>query len=501
MQIHELGELFEVVQTSNILGDGKTFPDCIARKPLTEIQAEYEKLKGTSHFNLKKFILDNFSLPESFAADFKSNANKTPAEHIQLLWDVLTRQPKSTGGSLISLPHPYVVPGGRFREIYYWDSYFTMLGLRVSRRFDLIENMIDNFAFLIDKFGYVPNGNRTYFIGRSQPPFFSLMVKLLAAEKGSFILKKYLPQLEKEWSYWTRMPGGVGPSKPSNNRVVFLNPRHFTILNRYWDENDSPRPESYKEDVELAHSSREQSEILFRHLRAAAESGWDFSSRWFRNPRSFATIHTTDIVPVDLNCLLWHLEVTLAEAWRKPDDKHMRHKRKVFLSLAEFRKAAIMKYCWNKDKKFFFDYDFVAGKQTKALTLAAVFPLFFNIATRPQAVAVAAMLKKKFLKRGGLITTTVDSGQQWDAPNGWAPLQWIAYKGLLNYGLNDLASKLRAAWIDANTKVYKATGKMTEKYNVTDKSGKGGGGEYPNQDGFGWTNGVFLAMTSQNDTI
>lgn len=496
MEIHELGELFEVVQTSNILGDGKTFPDCIPKKSLKEISAEYEKVKSTAHFNLKKFILDNFSLPESFAADFKSDAKKTPAEHIQLLWDVLTRQPKSAGGSLISLPHPYIVPGGRFREIYYWDSYFTMLGLQVSKRVDLIENMIDNFAFLIDKFGYIPNGNRTYFVGRSQPPFFSLMVRLLAAEKGNAVLKKYLPQLEKEYAFWMQGAESLSPSQPGGHRVVAM--RNGSVLNRYWDENDSPRPESYKEDVELAHKSTQPPEILYRHLRAAAESGWDFSSRWFRNPKSFATIHTTEIIPVDLNCLLLHLEETLSEACSKSG---MKGKATAYRKAAESRKAAIKKYCWDKDNKYFFDFDFVSQKRKNAVTLAAVFPLFFNVATPAQAKSVAAVLKKKFLKSGGLITTTLDSGQQWDAPNGWAPLQWISYQGLLNYGINDLASKLRAAWIDANTKVFKATGKMTEKYNVTDKSGKGGGGEYPNQDGFGWTNGVFLAMNSQTKKI
>jgi alpha,alpha-trehalase len=496
MEIHELGELFEVVQTSNILGDGKTFPDCIPKRPLKEISFEYEKVKGTPRFNLKEFVLDNFSLPERFAAEFKSDANKTPAEHIQLLWNVLTRQPKSTGGSLISLPHAYVVPGGRFREIYYWDSYFTMLGLRISKRIDIVESMIDNFAFLIDTFGYIPNGNRTYFIGRSQPPFFSLMVRLLAAEMGNTVLKKYLPQLEKEYAFWMKGAAGLSPSQLSRHRVVRM--RNGSFLNRYWDENDSPRPESFKEDVELAHASRQRPEILFRHLRAAAESGWDFSSRWFRNPKSFATIHTTDIIPVDLNCLLLHLEETLSEACNKSG---MKGKAKTYLVAAESRKAAIKKYCWNQDKKYFFDFDFVSRKQKSALTLAAAFPLFFKIATPAQAKSVAAMLKKKFLKPGGLITTTLHSGQQWDAPNGWAPLQWIVYQGLLNYGINDLASKLRVAWIAANTKVYKATGKMTEKYNVTDASGRGGGGEYPNQDGFGWTNGVFLAMNSQKEKM
>jgi alpha,alpha-trehalase len=126
--------------------------------------------------------------------------------------------------------------------------------------------------------------------------------------------------------------------------------------------------------------------------------------------------------------------------------------------------------------------------------LAAVFPLFFEIATSSQASAVEKVLRDKFLKPGGLTTTLLHSGQQWDAPNGWAPLQWIAYRGLLNYGFEDLANQIKTNWINVNLKVYANTGKMTEKYDVWSKDGEASGGEYPNQDGFGWTNGVFLAL-------
>jgi alpha,alpha-trehalase len=241
----------------------------------------------------------------------------------------------------------------------------------------------------------------------------------------------------------------------------------------------------------LAHRSKENAQVIFRHLRAAAESGWDFSSRWFRTADAFETIHTTDIIPLDLNCLLMHLEQLLAEAH---DEAGNNDKSSAFKNAAERRKAGILNYCWNDKKKFFFDYDFVAGNQTDAWTLAAAFPLFFRVATGEQGKAIAVVLKQKFLMAGGLITTTLSSGQQWDAPNGWAPLQWIAYNGLLNYGEIDLSLQLKNAWTRAILKVYESTGKMTEKYNVINDSAEGGGGEYPNQDGFGWTNGVFLAM-------
>jgi alpha,alpha-trehalase len=295
--------------------------------------------------------------------------------------------------------------------------------------------------------------------------------------------------LEKEYAFWMEGADSLGSSRSAVRRVVLM--PDGSVLNRYWDEHDTPRPEAYKEDVELSHQSSSKPKELFRHLRAAAESGWDFSSRWFKDPGSFASIHTTDIVPVDLNCLLFHLEQTLSEAMMLAHDTPQAGH---YAALAQKRKAAVQKYCWSESEKFYFDYDFVRGKLKAPFTLAAAFPLFFELADAHQARGVADQLKTKFLKAGGLTTTLEFTGQQWDAPNGWAPLQWIAYKGLLNYGFDELAKEIKINWTTTNLKVYKKTGKMTEKYDVWSQNGEASGGEYPNQDGFGWTNGVFLAM-------
>ncbi len=497
LQIHELGLLFEEVQLQNILGDGKTFPDCIPKRSLEEINSDYLVEKSQADFDLKKFITTNFSLPKTYSTGYASDASKSAKQHIESLWEVLTRTPDQSGGSLLPLPHSYIVPGGRFREIYYWDSYFTMLGLQVSKRTDLIQNMVDNFSYLIDTVGYIPNGNRTYFLGRSQPPFFSLMVKLLHEENKSKhsadnILVKYLPIMEKEHRFWMNSATQLTPSHTQHDRVVEM--PDGSILNRYWDTHTTPRPEAYKEDLELSHHSKQKPEDLFRNLRAAAESGWDFSSRWFKKHRSFSTIHTTDIIPIDLNCLLLHLEETLTEASSLAGDEKKSHE---YSLRVKKRKTAIIRYCWNEEKKFFFDFDFVELEQKEHYTLAAAFPLFFKVASLEQALDVSKILQEKFLKPGGLTTTLESSGQQWDAPNGWAPLQWIAYKGLLNYGLNNIAGKIRSHWTDANRKVYEKTGKMTEKYDVWSNDAEASGGEYPNQDGFGWTNGVFLAMSNE----
>ncbi len=485
LSVHEMSPLFEDGQLAHVFDDGKTFPDCVPVGNPSDILKTYLAQKNNPGFNLKSFVHANFKLPDETAAVYHSEPGKSIGSHVRDLWNVLTRAPGQSLGSLIGLPHPYVVPGGRFREIYYWDSYFSMLGLQATGRADLILSMIRNFAFLIDTFGYIPNGNRTYFLGRSQPPFFSLMTGLLPEKEQM----SFLPQLEKEYAFWMK---GQDAASPSNFRVVRL--PDGEVLNRYWDENDTPRPEAYVEDVELSHHSSQEPATLFRHIRAAAESGWDFSTRWFKDENEFSSIHTTELIPVDLNCLLLHLERTLAQLYKVAGDRTTASR---YETLSENRKAAIVKYCWNHDAGFFFDYDFIGAVQSGAFTLAAAFPLFFQVASPAQAKAVGEVIRSKFLKPGGLTTTLIHSGQQWDAPNGWAPLQWITYQGLLNYGLHDLATEIKSRWTHTNEVVYAKTGKMTEKYDVWNASAEASGGEYPNQDGFGWTNGVYGVLSSK----
>lgn len=488
-EIYELSPLFEDVQMQQVFEDGKTFVDCVPKISTTVILERYDTEKNYPGFNLKDFVLSCFDVPHMFAADVHSNNLAGAAQHIRQLWPLLTRQPDKKKGSLIPLPHPYVVPGGRFGEIYYWDSYFTMLGLKASGLNDLLENMVNNFSYLLQTVGYIPNGNRTYFLGRSQPPFYSLMIQLLAGIKGKEILPGYLPTLEAEYLFWMKGSSNVNDTDRALLRVVKM--PEGEMLNRYWDENDNARPESYREDVELTRHSLQPASQLFRHLRAGAESGWDYSSRWFRDQSSFATIHTTSIIPIDLNCLLYHLEETIAEAY---EVSGIKHKSDEYTLKAQQRKIALQKYCWNPTESFYVDYDWEENKQKLALTLAGVVPLFCKIATHEQAVSISAILEQNFLKAGGLVTTLTVTGQQWDAPNGWAPLQFMAIKGLRNYGQQALANEVELRWLALNDKVYAATGKMMEKYNVEDLAKEAGGGEYNSQDGFGWTNGVYLAL-------
>ncbi|MFT3682813.1 MAG: alpha,alpha-trehalase TreF [Ferruginibacter sp.] len=493
--IFDCHPLFEEVQLQQVFPDGKTFVDCMAKQPLDIILRQYNDQKNEPGFSLKEFVHANFELPAVFAGDYKTGSAVSVTEHIKQLWPVLTRQPDEKKGSLIPLPHSYIVPGGRFGEVYYWDSYFTMLGLKASGMYDMIGNMVANFSHLIQTVGFIPNGNRTYYLGRSQPPFYALMIQLLVSIKGKAILPAYLSPLEKEYNYWMKGMAGLDAGKESAYHVVKM--KDGEILNRYFDEFDTARPESFREDVELSHQAKEDAAILYKHLRAGAESGWDYSSRWFKDGKSFATIHTADIIPVDLNCLLYYLEHTIAEAAETAGDEE---KYRQYAVLADKRKEAIQKYCWNENAGFYFDYDFVTASQKNELTLAGSVPLYFRIATESQADLVAEKLQAVFLKQGGLVTTLKQTGQQWDAPNGWAPLQWLAVTGLENYHHHSLANSIAQSWIKLNTDVFNRTGKLMEKYNVVDTALEAGGGEYPGQDGFGWTNGVLLALIEKYGT-
>ena len=485
-----LGPLFNDVQSAKLFPDQKTFADAVPNSDPLTILADYRMQRRQSGFDLRHFVEVNFTLPGE-GEKYVPPAGQSLREHIDDLWPVLTRTTDKASNkwdSLLPLPKPYVVPGGRFREVYYWDSYFTMLGLAESGHWDKISDMVDNFAYEIDTFGHIPNGNRSYYLSRSQPPFFSLMVELLATH-DSDALKKYRPQMEKEYAYWMDGVDALQPGQ-ANKRVVKLD--DGAILNRYWDDRDTPRPESWLDDVNTAKSNpnRPATEI-YRDLRSAAASGWDFSSRWMDNPQKLGTIRTTSIVPVDLNALMFKMEKLLARASQKSGDAASASK---YEALATARQKAIESHLWNDKEGWYADYDLKSKKVRNQLTAAALFPLYVKAAAQDRADKVAAAASSRLLQPGGIATTTVNSGQQWDAPNGWAPLQWVATEGLQNYGQDKVAMDVTWRFLKNVQHTYDREKKLVEKYDVSTTGTGGGGGEYPLQDGFGWSNGVTLKM-------
>lgn len=485
------GPLFDAVQRAKLYPDQKTFADAVPRQAPAAILAAYRQQYQQAGFDLKRFVEARFDLPAA-SKGWQPPAGQSLRQHIDGLWPILTRKTVTVRpyDSLLPLPESYVVPGGRFREVYYWDSYFTMLGLAESGQWTLVKNMIDNFAHEIDVYGHIPNGNRSYYLSRSQPPFFSFMVTLLAQHQGGGVYARYLPELKQEYAYWMQGSAQLPPGQASE-RVVRLD--DGSLLNRYWDDRDVPRTESYSEDIATAAKAQGRSAAsVYRDLRAGAASGWDFSSRWLGDPNDLSTIRTTALVPVDLNALLHHLETTLAEG-SKALDAHQDAAH--YTQLAQQRRQAINHYLWNEQDGYYTDYDWQRRQITRPVTAATVFPLWLKIAPQDRAGRVAATVRNLLLKPGGLVTTTVNNGQQWDAPNGWAPLHWVAVQGFGYYGQDALARVIGTRFLANVKQLYQKEHKLVEKYVVEgDGLGGGGGGEYALQDGFGWTNGITLML-------
>jgi alpha,alpha-trehalase len=483
--------LFVAVQSAKLFPDSKTFADAVPKASPKEILERFDAAKLNSRDALQAFVAENFVLPAQVSGtELPSQEHVNITRHIDLLWDQLTRTTASAPpySSLLPLPEPYVVPGGRFRELYYWDSYFTMLGLVESGRHDLAQHMVQDFASLIDTFGHVPNGTRSYYLSRSQPPFFFEMVGLLEPNDPAASYARYLSQLRREYAFWMQGEKGLAHGT-AHRRVVSL--PDGALLNRYWDDADTPRDESYGEDTGLAQRSGRIPKQLYRDVRAAAESGWDFSSRWFADGKTLETINTTEIIPIDLNSLLFGLEEAISLGCTRVHDAACAAE---FTHRATARRAAVNHYLWDSTAGVFRDYRWVKGEQVPRLSAATLYPLFVALASKPQATAVAEAVSRDLLKAGGIVTTPLVSGQQWDAPNGWPPVQWIGVSGLRHYSISPLADSVACRWMVGVNRVYAQSSKLVEKYDVMSTGRVGGGGEYPLQDGFGWTNGVMRKL-------
>ena len=523
--IQESGDLFVAVQTSGIFKDSKTFVDAVPKGDPTAILAAYQREQGDAEFDLKRFVETHFELPPCVPVPQRPTG--TMEEYIESTWDSLTllSREQNKRCNLVSVDYPHLIPGDRFREPYYWDSAFCFECLvEFPRHVERAFQMVWNFDELVEAFGYVPNGFRTYYLTRSQPPMLARMARAYRRLIHSWqtrdletyyyhytvglamtILEPeihqsnpgwpFLSMLEKEYAFW--MNGALScPDNAANERVVR---QGVHLLNRYWDSSNHPRPESYKEDVATVEAAGVSIPgELCRHIRAAAESGWDFSSRWFADYQTLSTIRTTKIIPVDLNALLYSLESELSTVYEIVGNSKASQ---TFRAKAEQRRDEINAFHWNEEHGFYFDYDFEKQRQTPVASLAAVFPLMCEVADNHQAELVRRKLESEFLKDGGLVATlTEDTNQQWDYPNAWAPLQFAAVSGLRSYAKYDaysdpffkLAFQIAARFHKCAREFYNREGLMMEKYNAVNTAEPGTGGEYRPQTGFGWTNAVVM---------
>ena len=477
-------ELFHAVQLARVFPDGKTFADCTAKMAPELILEQYRARSSLPDFNLALFVHEHFYTPYVNESNYVSDSPKSLQKHIEDLWPILTKvSVKNEYSSLLDLPYPYIVPGGRFGETFYWDSYFAMLGFVDSGRPDLLKDMTDNFAWLIDQYGHIPNGNRTYFLSRSHPPVFSLMLELIE-EKGLANADDYIEQLLREYSFWMEGSNKIVPGQALRH-VVALD--DGSILNRYWDERDSPRDESWAEDIETANLSGREHREVYRELRSAAASGWDFSSRWLDETNLLSSIRTTAFIPIDLNAFLFNLERKISEILLRTGKTNQS---KEFRSIYLRRKKAINKHLWDSASGVYRDYDW-ENKCFGAFSAASLTPFFVKMSSAKKAHSSAQAVRNTLLTPGGILSTVLDTGEQWDKPNAWAPLQWMAVIGFENYGEKELAQEIATNWIHTVDQFYQKHHKLVEKYDITNKESlPGGGGEYPLQDGFAWTNGV-----------
>jgi len=430
---------------------------------------------------------------------------------------------------LLYLPNKYVVPGGRFNEMYGWDSYFIILGLLRDGRIDLARGMVENFFFEIEHYGAILNANRTYYLTRSQPPFLSSMVLAVyeaEKEKGktdAAWLEHAYPYLTKDYSMWIREPHLAGT----------------TGLARYYDFGNGPPPEGlqdesgfyrkvvsyfmvHPEDADhyLVEQQKEQtadasgssytitvcdlattkarpecepertirlSTDYYKGDRSMRESGFDISFRF--GAYGAATHH---FAPVCLNSLLYKTETDM-------DQISVRlgkfSEGKLWRVRATTRRSRMQQYQWDADKGFFFDYDFTAGKKSTYQYLATFYPLWAGLATPEQAAAVAKNLPA-FEHPGGLAMSTFKSGAQWDLPYGWAPVELLAIQGLRRYGFNADADRASSEFLSTVIDNFQREGTIREKYNVVTRTSDSQVeyGYSINVVGFGWTNAAFLEL-------
>ncbi|XP_062860598.1 trehalase [Trichomycterus rosablanca] len=398
--------------------------------------------------------------------------------------------------SMIYSPYPVIVPGGRFTEFYYWDSYWVLNGLLLSEMTETAKGMIQNFLNMVDRYGFVPNGGRIYYERRSQPPFLSLMVEsYYNATNDIDFIRQALPMLEKEYRFWME-----------NRSIIVEMDKVKHTLNHYNVQVGQPRPESYTHDVELAEGlPPDAQDKIYTELKAAAESGWDFSSRWYinsagQNSGSFRDTSTSHIVPVDLNALMCRNERLLATFHRLLGDEK---KALVFDNAVSSRIKAIESVLWDGERGAWFDYNFLSNNSHPAFYTSNLSPLWAQCYSQPSMgqLALQYLTKSGGLNYpNGIPTSLSDSGQQWDMPNAWPPLQHMLIEGLSQLDsavAKQLAFDLAQRWIRTNWVAYVNYDAMFEKYDVSGDGKPGGGGEYEVQLGFGWTNGVALQLLNQ----
>ncbi|XP_068096938.1 trehalase isoform X2 [Hyperolius riggenbachi] len=507
-QIYCTGDIIHEVQMQKLFEDDKHFVDMGLRdtpeNTINKFKSLYTRnpMRSISRETLIEFVNTSFHEPGTeiqqwdppdwkespkFVSNISDSNLQKWAKDLNDLWKFLGRKIKDEvkvepeKHSQIYVPNPLIVPGGRFREFYYWDSYWVINGLLLSEMRDTARGMIENFLYMVDKYGIIPNGGRVYYLCRSQPPFLTLMMESYMANQNNLtFLRQNIHLLAKEYDFWM------------NNRSVSvtLNGTDYT-LNRYYVPAGGPRPEAYSADYE-------QAQKLAEDIKAAAESGWDFSSRWFYGPRgNLLDTKTNSVVPADLNAILCRVERILANFYTQLD---MPQEASRFSAAHTQRIDAVHNVLWDDKLGVWLDYNVELQYRNPNFYPSNLAPLWASCYTNSAVVdKVVSYLEKSgaLSYKNGLPTSLNNTGQQWDFPNGWAPLQHMVIEGLektQSAKAKEIAFKLAQKWVQVNYDAYKKYNAMYEKYDVEGDGKPGGGGEYEVQLGFGWSNGVIMQL-------
>eukprot|EP00011_Vannellida_sp_DIVA3-517-6-12_P009050 CAMPEP_0114612570 /NCGR_PEP_ID=MMETSP0168-20121206/4689_1 /TAXON_ID=95228 ORGANISM="Vannella sp., Strain DIVA3 517/6/12" /NCGR_SAMPLE_ID=MMETSP0168 /ASSEMBLY_ACC=CAM_ASM_000044 /LENGTH=684 /DNA_ID=CAMNT_0001823557 /DNA_START=57 /DNA_END=2109 /DNA_ORIENTATION=+ len=569
-------DLLSVVQLSGLFNDSKTFVDMPLNGTVEEVLEAFSALGASPGLGEVAAFVQRWFLPAGsdlypwkptdwqeeppIVASISNPELSAWASALNGIWLELGRElspdvaAAPAAHSLIPVAHPFIVPGGRFREYYYWDAYWIIHGLLATDMADTAAGMVSNMLQLVDTYGFVPNGGRVYYLNRSQPPLLTQMCLVYyeyLVEKGddgsaAEFLSAALPILDEEYEFWMT----------THVAEVEVGGESFT-LNRYNAHCSYPRPEGYVEDVETAEEAGVAEPLLpnqlYVDLSSGAETGWDYSSRWFADHEDISTIRTSELLPVDLNAILFRNELTLSRLYsalgetdaregypcdvterrREGDSRRELHwerdncrrvgresaaaKSAEYLQYAEERKAAFEAVLWNDEVGLWYDFNTTAGAQVDPTYFyPSVFaPLWAELYWNNETAAAASLspeyVTERFLSAvdqfgaldfpGGLPASLVMTGQQWDFPNGWAPIQAWAIFGLQVLDNEEAAQQARTlamGWMQNNYNGWVALEAMFEKYNVTSTSGlPGGGGEYTTVTGFGWTNGLALQLLAR----
>lgn len=518
-EIYCKGELLKTVQLARIFNDSKTFVDHYQLNDPAVTLANFDKLMSQTsgkpnREQVRKYVNDNFAI-ENELVDWKlPDWQENPAilkriedpnfrkwvKDLNDVWKILAKKigPDTIAHperhSLITVDNGFIVPGGRFQESYYWDTYWVIEGLLLTGMTNTSRGIIENFLSMVKRFGFIPNGGRLYYLMRSHPPFLIPMVERYMAHTADMkFLIDNLPTLEKEFAYFQR----------EKSVDVVKNGKTYRMA-RYVIDSEGPRPESYREDYELAQklSSGADHRRFYEDLKAGAESGWDFSSRWFISESggigNLSQIETRNVIPVELNALLQRNARLLATFNDKVGNSA---RAKYFMDIAKEYQRAIDNVLWNEEEGIWLDYDIKNARPRNYFfptNLSPLYTMSFDTA-KSQILGNRAVA---YLKRnkigdfmGGTPASLSRTSEQWDFPNAWAPLQSFIVQGLRNTGVEpamSLAKELATRWLRANYIGFTETGAMFEKYDAEIPGKYGGGGEYRVQIGFGFTNGAVM---------